>query len=63
VVTEAEWNTLSKFYSADEDIMVKRDLQSNTLISQPGEYFAVRQSDFFYQKKKNTPNYFSRINH
>lgn len=35
VVTQAEWNTLFKFYSADQDITVERDLQSNTLITKP----------------------------
>ncbi|GFG35467.1 hypothetical protein Cfor_09123, partial [Coptotermes formosanus] len=35
VVAEAEWNALSKFYSADQDITVKRDLQSNTLTTEP----------------------------
>ena len=43
VVTQAEWNTLCKFYSVDQDITVKRDLQSNTLVTQPGEYFYLRQ--------------------
>jgi len=38
VVTETEWNTLCKFCSADQDITVKRDLQSNTLVTEPGEY-------------------------
>jgi hypothetical protein len=44
VVTQAEWNTLFKFYSADQDITVERDLQSNTLITKPGEYLYVRQA-------------------
>lgn len=43
MVTEAEWKTLGKFCSADQDITVKRDLQSNTLVTQPGEYFYLRQ--------------------
>lgn len=43
MVAEAEWNALSKFYSADQDITVKRDLQSNTLTTEPGEYLYVRQ--------------------
>jgi len=43
VVTEAEWNTLCKFCSADQAITVQRDLQSNTLVTQPGEYFYLRQ--------------------
>ena len=46
VVTEAEWNTLCKFFSADQDITVKRDLHSNTLVTQPGEYFYLRQDRY-----------------
>jgi len=43
VVTETEWNTLCQFCVPDQDITVKRDLQSNTLVTQPGEYFYLRQ--------------------
>ena len=63
VVTEAEWNTLSKFYSADQDITVKRDVQSNTLVTHPGEYFYLRQDHCSRSHQVIFLAYYFSINH